>query len=331
MFDFFNRLTNAARSGAAKSQNQGFLDPRAWINNNPIAHLGGAINSYFEKPNPLQYAAPAPRQQNPNNTGTDNGGGDGSYYTTGGGYGGGGGGSYSYTPPMISASLQDKIDMLNNLYNALTSDLINLTQDRRNLLEGEYGRQRGDLQKSYEKSQAVLPSAFAARNTRNSSYYDQAVQDAADTYNTNMDAINRDREGKLAQIGREYAAQDAQLAAARSGLGQTNPNFYGTQADLDSTRQSLDRQASDLGVQRAGLSTQGGYLGKLSSISAAPNTGTNDLQAQLQKVITSDIPGFAKDTIAKGLIKNAAPNQQKELEDYYASIQAGQNKVPYAT
>jgi hypothetical protein len=247
-----------------------------------------------------------------------------------GGSGGFGGGSYSVAPAMIRASLQDKIDMLNNLYNALTSDLITLTQDRRNILEGDYGRQRGDLQKSYEKSQAVLPSAFAARNTRNSSYYDQAVQDAADTYNTNMDAINRDREAKLAQIGREYASQDAQIAAARAGLSQINPNFYGTQADLDTTRQSLDRQGNDLGVQRAGLSTQGGYLGRLNAVSAAPNTGTTDLQAQLQKVITSDIPGFAKDTIAKGLIKNAAPGQQKELEDYYANIQAGKNNVPYA-
>lgn len=253
-----------------------------------------------------------------------------SYGAGGGGYGSGGGGSRSYAPPMIRTSIQDKIDMLNNLYNAITNDLITMTQGKRSKLEGEYGRQRGDLTSQYEKSQAILPASFAARNVRNSSYYDDAVTDAADTYNRNLEAINRDREEKLASIGQQYAAQEAQLNAARSGLGGVNPNFYGTQADLDTTRAGFDKQAQDLNVQRAGLGTDTGYLGKLNAISAAPNTGTVDLQAQLKKITESAIPGFAKDTIAKGLIKQAAGGQQKELEDYYASIQAGKNNVPYS-
>ena len=243
-----------------------------------------------------------------------------------GGYPGGGAGGAS-GPAYIRGSLQDKIDALNNLYNVLTNDINTLTQERRGQLEEGYGTQTKELQGQYEKNQGILPWSFAARNTRYSSDYENAQQDAADVYNKNQTAIAKDKETKLADLGRTYAGQIASIDSGRSALGGVNPNFYGTQADFDSARSNFDRQLSDLSTQRAGLGTTQGYLGKLSSIAPVQTTGVADLQAQLQKLSQSSIPGFAKQTIAQGLIKQSGGNE-KELSDYFETITAGQNKTP---
>lgn len=245
--------------------------------------------------------------------------------SSGGSYGGSyGGGS---APAYIRGSLQDKIDALNNLYNVLTNDINTLTQERRGQLEEGYGTQTKELQGQYEKNQGILPWSFAARNTRYSSDYENAQQDAADVYNKNQTAIAKDKETKLADLGRTYAGQIASIDSGRSALGGVNPNFYGTQADFDSARSNFDRQLSDLSTQRAGLGTTQGYLGKLASIAPVQTTGVSDLQAQLQKLSQSSIPGFAKQTIAQGLIKQSGGNE-KELSDYFETITAGQNKTP---
>lgn len=238
----------------------------------------------------------------------------------GGGYSGGGG-----QPAYIRGSLQDKIDALNNLYNVLTNDINTLTQERRGKLEEGYGTQTKDLQSQYEKNTGILPWSFVARGARYSSDYENAQQDAADTYNRNLQAIGKDKEDKLAELGRTYSQQIAGIDAGRSGLAGINPNFYGTQVDFDNVRGSLDRQITDLSTQRAGLGTTQGYLGKLASIAPVQNTGASDLQAQLQKLSQSSIPGFAKQTIAQGLIKQSGANEA-ELTDYFEKITAGQNK-----
>lgn len=243
-------------------------------------------------------------------------------YAGGGSYGGG-----SVGPAYIRGSLQDKIDALNNLYNVLTNDINALTQERRGQLEESYGTQTKDLQGQYEKNQGVLPWSFAARNARYSSDYENAQQDAADTYNRNLTAINKDKQDKLAELGRTYSGQIAGIDAGRSALAGVNPNFYGTQADFDAARGNFDRQITDLSTQRAGLGTQQSYLGKLQGIAPAQTTGVADLQAQLQKLSQSSIPGFAKQTIAQGLIKQSGQNE-KELNDYFENITAGVNKTP---
>lgn len=245
------------------------------------------------------------------------------------GYGGtsGGSGGGGSAPAYIRGSLQDKIDQLNNLYNVLTNDINTLTQERRGQLEEGYGTQTKELQGQYEKNQGILPWSFAARNTRYSSDYENAQQDAADVYNKNQTAIAKDKETKLADLGRTYSGQIASIDSGRSALGGVNPNFYGTQGDFDAARGNFDRQLSDLSTQRAGLGTTQGYLGKLASIAPVQTTGVSDLQAQLQKLSQSSIPGFAKQTIAQGLIKQSGGNE-KELSDYFETITAGQNKTP---
>ena len=234
----------------------------------------------------------------------------------------GGGGGYS-GPAMVRASLQDKIDALNNLYNILTNDINTLTQDRRNQLEANYGEQNTDLTKQYEKAAGVLPNAFSARGIRDSSYYENAATDAADTYTKSQKQLQSDKEAKLADLGRTYSSQMAGIQAGRGSIAGYNPNFYGTEADLAGARNTFDSQIGQLTQQHAGLGTDQGYRGQLNSIAPIKSTGAADLQAQLQKITQSSIPGFAKDTIAKGLIKQSGEDP-KYWEDYYAKQAGGQ-------
>lgn len=238
-------------------------------------------------------------------------------------YSGGGGGGYS-GPAMVRASLQDKIDALNNLYNIITNDINSLTQDRRSQLENSYGEQNTELTKQYEKSAGVLPNAFSARGIRDSSYYENAATDAADTYTKSQKQLQTDKEQKLADLGRTYASQLAGIQAGRGALGGVNPNFYGTEADLASARQNFDNQIGSLTQQHASLGTDTGYRGQLNSIAPVKSTGVSDLQAQLQKITQSSIPGFAKETIAKGLIKQSGQDPAY-WEDYYAKQAGGQS------
>lgn len=237
-------------------------------------------------------------------------------------YSGGGGGGAS-GPAMIRASLQDKIDALNNLYNILTNDISTLTQERRSQLESNYGEQNTDLTKQYEKASGVLPNAFSARGIRDSSYYENAATDAADTYTKSQKQLQSDKEQKLADLGRTYAGQMAGIQAGRGSIAGYNPSFYGTEADLAGARNNFDTQIGQLTQQHAGLGTDQGYRGQLNAIAPIKSTGAADLQAQLQKITQSSIPGFAKETIAKGLIKQSGQDPAY-WEDYYAKQAGGQ-------
>jgi len=247
--------------------------------------------------------------------------------TNDGSYSGGGGGGAA-GPAMIRGSLQDKIDALNNLYNIITNDVNALTTDRRNQLETGYGEQNANLTKQYEKSAGVLPNAFSARGIRDSSYYEGAAQDAADTYTNSQKQLQTDKETKLADLGRTAAGQLAGIQAGRGALGGYNPSFYGTEADFNAARGNFDNQIGQLTQQHAGLGTDAGYRGQLNSIAPIKSTGAADLQAQLQKITQSSIPGFAKETIAKGLIKQSGQDPAY-WTDYYEK-QAGGQATPLA-
>lgn len=243
------------------------------------------------------------------------------YNAAGGGTSGGTSGGSS-GPSYVRANLSDKIGALNQLYDLIYGDLNNLTQSRKSDLEKQYGEQRTGLQSQYEKNQAVMPNAFAAKGIRDSSYYERAATDAADTYNSNLNSIQQDQDAKLAQIGQQYQSALSGYQAARSGLSSYNPNFYGTQAELDQQRNQLDQQANNLSAERSKLMTDSQYRSSLNNIAPTQNMGASALQEQLAKITNSSIPGYAKDTIAKGLIKQSGEDPNY-YTDYYEKLKGG--------
>lgn len=235
---------------------------------------------------------------------------------------GGGGGGGAAAAPTVTADLSGKLAAINQLYDLIYGDLATQTQSRKAEMGQQYDKQRGDLQTQYEKNQAVLPNAFAAQGTRYSSYYENAAKDAADTYSKNQDAIAQDQAAKEAQLGQSYQTALAGYQSARSGLSSFNPKFTGTQSDLMSVQSQLDQRANELAAARAGLQTDQGYRATLNSIAPTQNMGTSALQEQLAKITNASIPGYAKDTIAQGLIKQSGQDP-KYYQDYYEKLKGG--------
>lgn len=221
-----------------------------------------------------------------------------------------------------TVDLGSKIDALNNLYNLIYGDLNAQTQEKRGQLEKQYGEQRTGLQSQYEKSQAVLPNAFVARGTRYSSDYENAARDAADTYNTNLSAIQQNQDQSLASLGSQYQKALSGYQSAQSALGQTPRSFTGTAAEAQQAQMTLDNQLNSLSAARSGLMTDAGYRGALNNIAPAQNMGASALQEQLAKITNSSIPGYAKDTIAQGLIKQSGQDSNF-YTDYYEKLKGG--------
>lgn len=232
------------------------------------------------------------------------------------------GGSSAAAAPTVTADLSGKLAAINQLYDLIYGDLASQTQSRKAEMSQQYDKQRGDLQTQYEKNQAVLPNAFAAQGTRYSSYYENAAKDAADTYGKNQDAIAQDQAAKEAQLGQSYQTALAGYQSARSGLSSFNPKFTGTQSDLMSVQGQLDQRANELSAARAGLQTDQGYRATLNSIAPTQNMGASALQEQLAKITNASIPGYAKDTIAQGLIKQSGQDP-KYYQDYYEKLKGG--------
>lgn len=232
-------------------------------------------------------------------------------------YGGG-----AVAEPTQTVDLSGKLAAINQLYDLIYGDLNTQTQARKSELDKAYGEQRTGLQSQYEKSQAVLPSAFAAQGIANSSYLAREAGNAQDTYNQNLAAIQKDQEAKQAQLGQSYQQALAGYQQARANLGSINPTFTGTAADIQGIQSQLDQQVNALSADRSKLMTDSQYRNSLNAIAPTQNMGASQLQEQLAKITNSSIPGYAKDTIAQGLIKQSGQDPNF-YTDYYEKIKGG--------
>lgn len=247
-----------------------------------------------------------------------------------GGAGADSGGSSSYggtasggaNAGYINGDLTDKINALNQLYDLLSNDVGSLAKSKRSDLENQYGKQTADLTKQYETNQAVMPNAFAANGIANSSYLAREAGNAADQYNQGLTSIEDNKQQGLAQIGQQYQSALSGYQSAKANLAGADRNFYGTAGDYKAAQQSYDQQANSLAAQRGGLMTNSQYAQTLNGIAPVQNTSTSALQEQLSKITQSSIPGYAKDTIAKGLIKQSGQDPNF-YTDYYEKVKSG--------
>lgn len=211
--------------------------------------------------------------------------------------------------PQITADLSGKIKALNDMYGVIYSDLANLTKEKRISLESNYGDQTKNLQTNYETVAAQLPQQYGAQGIGQSSYYAKAAGGAQDVYNQNVQAIQKEQQQKLADLGQFYQSALGQYQGQQAGLANTPTSYTGSQADVNSVQSSLDTQLNQLGQARAGLQTQGQNIAGLNAIAPTQNTGADQLKKMLGDLATSSIPDFAKQTIAKGKIQQSGQDQ----------------------
>lgn len=255
----------------------------------------------------------------------------------GGLFGGSGGGLFDPNLDLgiinpLRNQLTDAINKANGIYSGLYGKIDALAGDRVHQLQDTYNPQFSDLQSAFEKSQSQLPGAYAARGLGSSSYFDQALSDSAKTYQDQVNQLTQAQQGDLAKVGQFASTAKAGYQANQGMLGGIHPGSYLTASSLQQVLGDVNNQIANLqGNVLPGLGTNSEYLNQLNSISPYQQTGTQDLAKQLQSLVTSSAPYFAKNAIAQGLLKRNQVTDENSINywsDYFQKLLSGQSATP---
>lgn len=225
----------------------------------------------------------------------------------------------------LRGDITNKINTILGVYDALNQGVDATVKDKSNQLNQNYGNQRTGLNNTYSDTANQLAGNFSNRGLGDSSYNANAQDSATRTYNTNLQSIQNAQNSDLANLGQFANSAHAGYNAGKSsvsGLGSQLGN-YGS-ADLQSLYNNLGSQEQQLAVERGGQGTQGQFIQAVNGINPVQNGGVADLQGQLQSVLSSAAPGFAKQAIGQGLITQATsgdPAQQSYWNTYFNQLQ----------
>lgn len=248
---------------------------------------------------------------------------------TTGSYRSGGGISVPALPDTsgLQNDVRNRISSIQQAYDALSGNVDQIVNERAGQYGQNYDQQTSDLNKAYGTNAAQQNLAYGARGLGSSSYLQNAQQDAADIYNTNVKNIETDRANTLGQLGQFAASNKAQYAAGRNQYGDVLNNL--SKYDMPTIQNLYEQLGGTLGnvqAQQAGLGTNASFIDKLNAITPVKNTGTSQLASKLQQIVTSSAPNFAKSQIAQGLIKQAQltdPNAQSYWSNYFNQLLTG--------
>lgn len=227
----------------------------------------------------------------------------------------------------LRSSVANRISLIQHAYDALTGNIRNQVADQNNQNNQNYDKQLSSLGDQYQTTANGLGGAFSARGLGDSSFYGGAQQDAGKTYADNQQSILDSRNQTAAGLGQFAQSNIAQDEAAKNSYGDylTNlPNY--TQSDLQSLDGSLGQAYNTVQGQAAGIGTNQQFVDTLHKYAPTQNQGGSQLASQLQQLVSSGAPTFAKNQIQQGLIKQAGitdPSQVSYWADYFRKLQNG--------
>ena len=223
-------------------------------------------------------------------------------------------------------TLRDKIAALNNLYGSIYGDLQNLANTKRGELEKNYGEQYQAADKGYQAGLGQIQNVMSSRGITDSSYNAEAQGTAKDAYTQDISNLDRAKQADLAKVAQFYNSAYGGLQGGQQQLAAINPDQYGAVSDIQGAVGQLDQQAQSLGQQRANLMTDSQLAQQLQGVAPAKSMTSDELTKQLQTLVTSSAPRFAKEQIAQGLIKRAQlqdPNAEAFWSDYFQKLLVG--------
>lgn len=220
----------------------------------------------------------------------------------------------------LRQQITSRIQNILQTYDALNSAVDSTVKDKAGQLRTNYGNQTTNLNNSYSDTANQLAGNFSNRGLGDSSYAGNAQDSATRTYNTNLQSINQAENSDLANLGQYANSAHAQYNAAKESDNSYVPQLgnYAT-PDLQTLFSNLGGDLSNAQTQLGGQGTQGQFLSSVNAIAPVQNGGAGDLQSQLQSVLSSAAPGFAKQAIGQGLITQAS-NGDPAAQDYYNKL-----------
>ena len=329
----FKTFLNAVKGTAYKTKQS--LDKRdilgtAW-NTLPIGIAANVIGEATKQPSPMvdqrqadQYRAYEQRMlQNFGRVQSDGG--------TGGGTSGSYGVDGSYNPDAAALlsgrnTLREKIAALNNIYGSIYNDLNALTAEKRGSLESDYAQQYQTADKGYQSGLNTVSNNMASRGLADSSYSGVEQDKVTNSYRQDVANLDKSKQSQLAQIGQFYNQTLGGFQGDQNRFNQINPDSYGTVTDLNNQIAALDQAMNAAAQQQSGLKTDSQYVRQLQGVAPAKSMTSDELSKQLQTLVTSSAPRFAKEQIAQGLIRRAQlqdEGAQTFWTDYFQKLLAG--------
>ncbi len=247
----------------------------------------------------------------------------------GGGRSGGGGGGGAprgpaFNPGFAPGDIQNKINSINGVYNSIFGNLDRVASDKTNSTIKNYGDQSSQLGNDFAQNALQTANVYGGRGIADSSYYTNAKNTAKDIYDTNVSKLKTGQENDLAAIGQNLTQAKAGYNSTKSQIESYVPKLGSmTAADLVSLGQNLDQIYRQATTDSSGIGTTQDFLGKLSAITPYQQTGSNQLKANLDKIVKSNTTQSAKDSIAAGLINSTPGADNNTWMDYYKKITQG--------
>lgn len=245
-----------------------------------------------------------------------------------GGSAGGYGGSGAVDPNLnLRSQLMDKFRTLQGVFDNLFGRIDASYADKAKQINSQYDTQESDLGNTYRDTLNQTNLAYAGRGLGNSSYLGGALDQNTNIYQKNLNEIQQNRQNSNAQLGQQLASTKAGLNAQRNQYQDAinNVGAYDA-ATLGELNNQLTGAVNSANTTAASYMTTPEYINQLNAIAPSINTGTQQLQAQLQNLVNSSAPAFAKKQIANGLIRraNQDQNQQSYWSNYFDTLLTGQ-------
>lgn len=328
----FDRFINAVKGTAYKTKQS--LDKRdilgtAW-NTLPIGIAANVIGEATKQPSPMVDQRQADQRQADQYRAYEQ-----RMLQNFGGTGGGTSGSYgvdgSYNPDAAALlsgrnTLREKIAALNNIYGSIYNDLNALTAEKRGSLESDYAQQYQTADKGYQSGLNTVSNNMASRGLADSSYSGVEQDKVTNSYRQDVANLDKSKQSQLAQIGQFYNQTLGGFQGDQNRFNQINPDSYGTVTDLNNQIAALDQAMNAAAQQQSGLKTDSQYVRQLQGVAPAKSMTSDELSKQLQTLVTSSAPRFAKEKIAQGLIRRAQlqdEGAQTFWTDYFQKLLAG--------
>jgi hypothetical protein len=220
--------------------------------------------------------------------------------------------------PNYLNDVQSRISKLNSLYTNLYGATDAITNEQAGKLQTDYTQNLDELNTGYAKNAEQTQRVFGARGAQDSSYYQNAQDEAGSIYNKSIGDLTQSYTSGQAKLGETATAQKARLDAARNQYSNLDLTKMSDQ-DLANLSTQLDSAINSVNESQASYKTEGQFANDLNSISPIKQQGTQQLASKLQTLVTSSAPIFAKKQIAMGLIRAAQLNDPK-AESYWTSF-----------
>ena len=228
----------------------------------------------------------------------------------------------------LKSSIQSRIAALQQAYQSQQDATQPLIQQKMDSLNQNYDTQQKSLNNSLGTTTNQLQAMYGARGLQDSSFNGNALQNAGDTYNNSLTALNQDKASNIAGLGQyaQNAQTGAQSASAQYASYLPHLDSYSA-TDLQTLDNQLASQLPVVQQQLSGMGTQQQFTNDLNKFVPAQSDGNAKLAQQLQTLASSSAPLFAKNQIAQGVIKSSQltdPSAQAYYSDYFKKLLSGQ-------